>query len=460
MSKKKKVLMMVLAALIGLLLLACAAFYVVFDVPNWQKLDASKLSALAQTSSMYDAQGELMSELRGAENRNIVSLDEIPMHTRQAFLAAEDLRFYEHRGIDVYRILGALRSNIKNGTLAEGASTITQQLAKLTHLSAEKTIRRKLEEIHLAFQIEAAYIKDEILAMYLNTVYFGRGAYGIQAAAQAYFGVDVSALTLNQSASLAAIIKAPSVYAPHINPSSNRSRRQYILSVMEDNGFITREEAREARGESVWVLAREAEKQSYGWYIDEALRESAELLGLSADEVIQGGFEIHTAYDARLQTIADEVYSDPSFFPADASDGTPIQSAMAVVDTGSGAVLAMVGGRDYTVRRGLNRATQMRRQPGSALKPLAVYGPALELGYTTASVLLDEKTSFGNYTPRNAGDRYYGLVTMRTAVRNSLNTTAVRLLEEIGVNASIQYLNKLGFRRRRATETFPSRSAQ
>ena len=270
MSKKKKVLMMVLAALIGLLLLACAAFYVVFDVPNWQKLDASKLSALAQTSSMYDAQGELMSELRGAENRNIVSLDEIPMHTRQAFLAAEDLRFYEHRGIDVYRILGALRSNIKNGTLAEGASTITQQLAKLTHLSAEKTIRRKLEEIHLAFQIEAAYSKDEILAMYLNTVYFGRGAYGIQAAAQAYFGVDVSALTLNQSASLAAIIKAPSVYAPHINPSSNRSRRQYILSVMEDNGFITQEEAREARGESVWVLAREAEKQSYGWYIDEA----------------------------------------------------------------------------------------------------------------------------------------------------------------------------------------------
>ena len=120
MSKKKKVLMMVLAALIGLLLLACAAFYVVFDVPNWQKLDASKLSALAQTSSMYDAQGELMSELRGAENRNIVSLDEIPMHTRQAFLAAEDLRFYEHRGIDVYRILGALRSNIKNGTFAEG----------------------------------------------------------------------------------------------------------------------------------------------------------------------------------------------------------------------------------------------------------------------------------------------------------------------------------------------------
>ena len=444
MSKVKKVLLTILAALIGVLLLFCAAFYVFFDVPDWQKLDISRLSALAQTSSMYDMNGELMSELRGSENRIIVSLDEIPLHTRQAFIAAEDLRFYDHRGIDVYRILGALRSNLKSRSLAEGASTITQQLAKLTHLSAEKTIRRKLEEINLAFQIEKVYNKDEILAMYLNTVYFGRGAYGIQAAAQAYFGVDAEDLTLNQSASLAAIIKAPSIYAPHISPSNNRSRRQYILSVMAENGFISQEEKQAALDESIWVLAQEAEKQLYSWYIDEALRESAELLGLSADEVIQGGFKIYTAYDARLQTIADEVYADSSFFPAAASDGTPIQSAMAVVDTNNGAVLAMIGGRDYTVRRGLNRATQMRRQPGSALKPLAVYGPALELGYTTASVLLDEKTSFGGYTPRNAGDRYYGLVTMRTAIRNSLNTTAVRLLEEIGLDASIQYLNKMG----------------
>lgn len=444
MSKVKKVLLTILAALIGVLLLFCAAFYVFFDVPDWQKLDISRLSALAQTSSMYDMNGELMSELRGSENRIIVSLDEIPLHTRQAFIAAEDLRFYDHRGIDVYRILGALRSNLKSGSLAEGASTITQQLAKLTHLSAEKTIRRKLEEINLAFQIEKVYNKDEILAMYLNTVYFGLGAYGIQAAAQAYFGVDAEDLTLNQSASLAAIIKAPSIYAPHISPSNNRSRRQYILSVMAENGFISQEEKQAALDESIWVLAQEAEKQLYSWYIDEALRESAELLGLSADEVIQGGFKIYTAYDARLQTIADEVYADSSFFPAAASDGTPIQSAMAVVDTNNGAVLAMIGGRDYTVRRGLNRATQMRRQPGSALKPLAVYGPALELGYTTASVLLDEKTSFGGYTPRNAGDRYYGLVTMRTAIRNSLNTTAVRLLEEIGLDASIQYLNKMG----------------
>ncbi len=440
---KKKRVLIICGAVLGTLLVLTAAFFLIFDVAHWQKLDHSKLNALAQTSSIYDAQGELMSELRGVENRTVVSLSQIPLYTQQAFLAAEDLRFYEHGGIDIYRIFGALRSNLRSGSLAEGASTITQQLAKLTHLSAEKTLRRKLEEIYLAFQIEHAYTKDQILEMYLNTVYFGRGAYGIQAAARAYFDVDASDLTLVQSAALAATIKAPSAYAPHTNPETNKSRRTYILNTMAENGFITQEECEEAKAQSVWVIAEQTQTEVFSWYVDEVLRESQQLLGLSADDVISGGFEIYTAFNAELQAIADGLYQDNSYFPANASDGTPIQSAMAVVDTQSGAVLAMVGGRDYSVRRGLNRATQMRRQPGSALKPLAVYGPALELGYTTASVLLDEKTSFNGYTPQNAGGRYYGRVTMRTAVRNSLNTTAVRLLEEIGIDAGVEYLNRM-----------------
>ncbi|HIS94662.1 MAG TPA: PBP1A family penicillin-binding protein [Candidatus Ventricola gallistercoris] len=440
---KKKRVLIICGTVLGTLIVLTAAFFLIFDVAHWQKLDHSKLNALAQTSSIYDAQGELMSELRGVENRTVVSLSQIPLYTQQAFLAAEDLRFYEHGGIDIYRIFGALRSNLRSGSLAEGASTITQQLAKLTHLSAEKTLRRKLEEIYLAFQIEHAYTKDQILEMYLNTVYFERGAYGIQAAARAYFDVDASDLTLVQSAALAATIKAPSAYAPHTNPETNKSRRTYILNTMAENGFITQEECEEAKALSVWVIAEQTQTEVFSWYVDEVLRESQQLLGLSADDVISGGFEIYTAFNAELQAIADGLYQDNSYFPANASDGTPIQSAMAVVDTQSGAVLAMVGGRDYSVRRGLNRATQMRRQPGSALKPLAVYGPALELGYTTASVLLDEKTSFNGYTPQNAGGRYYGRVTMRTAVRNSLNTTAVRLLEEIGIDAGVEYLNRM-----------------
>lgn len=445
MSKKKKRILIGLSVLAVLLLASAAAFFIVFDVANWQRLDPSRLHGLAQTSSLYDADGELMSELRGAENRTLVSLDEVPRHTQLAFIAAEDLRFYTHKGIDVYRIFGALRSNLRSGSRVEGASTITQQLAKLTHLSSEKTIRRKLEEISLAFQIERQYSKDEILEMYLNTVYFGRGAYGLQTAAHVFFGVDVKELTLVQSASLAAAIKAPSVYAPHTNPENNKSRRDYILQTMLENGFITQEEYDEAAGQSLWVLAEQEDTQVYSWYVDEVLRESSERLGLTTDEVIRGGFSIYTAYDGRLQRIADDVYADSSLFPSNASDGTPMQSAMAVVDVSSGAVHAMIGGRDYAVKLGLNRATQMRRQPGSALKPLAVYGPALEKGYTTASVLLDQKTTFaGGYTPKNAGDRYYGNVTMRSAVRNSLNTTAVRLLDEIGIDSSIEYLTKMG----------------
>ena len=443
MSRRKKRILAVLAALSALLIAATAAFVLAFDVPHWQRLDPDKLTGLSQTSRLYDADGAVMAELRGAENRTLVALSDVPLYTRQAFIAAEDLRFYAHSGIDVYRIFGALRSNLRSGSVAEGASTITQQLAKLTHLSSDRTVRRKLEEISLAFQIELAYSKDEILDFYLNTVYFGRGAYGIQAAAQAYFGVDASELTLAQSASLAATIKAPSVYAPHISPDTNRSRRNYILQTMLENGMIDEETCDAARAQSVWVLAAQEQEQHSSWYADEALAESQRLLGITADELIRGGYDVYTAFRPELQAIADGIYTDKSLFPANASDGTPVQSAMAVLDTQSGAVLAMIGGRDYTVQRGLNRATQMRRQPGSALKPLAVYGPALELGYTTASVLLDEKTNFNGYTPRNSGDRYYGLVTMRTALRNSLNTPAVRLLDEIGIKTAIDYLNRM-----------------
>lgn len=442
--------LLILLALLGgalLLLMICVAvFWFYFDVSSWQRLDSNKLHGLAQTTSVYDADGNLISVVRGAEHRTSIPLSSISKQTQMAFIAAEDLRFYEHKGVDLVRIIGALRSNVRTGSFAEGASTITQQLAKLTHLSADKTIRRKLEEISIALQIEQQYDKDAILEMYLNTVYFGRGAYGIQTAAEIYFGVDAADLTLAQSVSLAAAIKAPSAYAPHVRPELNRTRRLYILQTMLEHGAITQAEYDEAAVQDIWVAANVKNEEAYSWYVDEALNRAQALLSLSADEIVSGGYSIYTSYSPHHQQIADKLYADKSFFPANASDGTPVQSALAVLDTQSGAILAMVGGRDYAVRRGLNRATQMRRQPGSALKPLAVYGPALDKGYTTASVLLDEKTSFGGYTPQNAGDRYYGRVTLRTALRNSLNTTAVRLLDEIGISAGIEYLSRMGIR--------------
>lgn len=440
----KKRILLIISAFLAVIAVFILGFILVFDVPSWTKLDHKRLHGLAQTSSLYDIDGNLLTEIRGLENRTLIRLSDVPLYTQHAFLAAEDLRFYTHDGIDIYRMLGALRSNIRSGTFSEGASTITQQLAKLTHLSSEKTIRRKLEEISIAFQIERHYSKDEILEMYLNTVYFGRGAYGIQTAAQLYFGVDAAELTLAQSVSLAATIKAPSAYAPHISPQSNKKRRLYILDTMLAHDLISDSEYSNAVSEDIWVLAQPDTREQYSWFVDEVLSESERLLDLNTDQLINGGLQIYTTFNPELQFAADEVFANTDYFPSNASDGMPIQGAMAVLDVTDGSILAIIGGRDYETKRGLNRATQMKRQPGSALKPQAVYGPALDMGYTTASVLLDEKTSFHGYTPQNAGDRYYGRVTMRTALRNSLNTTAVRLLEEIGIKNSISYLNKMG----------------
>ena len=219
----------VLISLLLLLISSAAAFYFAFDVGSWQTLDMRKLTEIPQTGAIYDRNGEFVAKIQSAQNRVSVPLSEVPKEVQNAFLAAEDLRFYQHNGIDLIRIFGALRSNLRAGDYAEGASTITQQLVKLSHLSARKTVARKLEEMWLALQLEAQASKAEILEMYLNYIYFGRGAYGIEAAAQAYFGVHASQLSAAQGASLAAVIKAPSAYAPHLHPEANRQRRQYIL---------------------------------------------------------------------------------------------------------------------------------------------------------------------------------------------------------------------------------------
>lgn len=442
--KGVRILLITLAVLLALPLGAFAFVYFAFDMPSWQRLSPEKLENLMQTSTVYDQSGTLVASLAGAENRTVVPLSRVPEQVKNAFIAAEDLRFYTHSGFDVVRMAGALFSNLKSGGIREGASTITQQLVKLTHLSSERTWRRKFEELYLAYCLEQDYSKDEILEMYLNTIYFGRGAYGIQAAAQAYYGVDVEELTLEQAASLAAAIKAPSAYAPHLYPEANRSRRTYILRTMAENGMISDQQAQEAIDTSVWVLAQEEKTQSYGWFVDAALSDAEEILGISAGALLGGGYEIHTTLDSSLQACADTLYADASLFPANAADGTQVESAFVCVDAHTGAVAALVGGRDYTVRRGLNRATQMRRQPGSALKPLCVYGPALERGYTAASLLLDAPEDFGGYTPRNSNGRYYGAVTLRSALSRSLNVPAVRLLQEIGFDAAESYLSRLG----------------
>lgn len=434
----------VLAVLLSLGVIGLVTAYFAFDVPHWQTLDISKITAAPQTGRMYDNAGELITKIQGAENRVVIPLERIPVLTRQVFLAAEDLRFYNHHGIDFVRLFGALAANLREGGYAQGASTITMQLIRQSHLSTQKTIARKLEEMWLAVNLERQMSKDEILAMYLNYIYFGNGAYGIQAAAQTYFGVDAEDLSLAQAASLAASIKAPSYYAPHVNEENNRSRRLYILDTMLKEGMIDQAMHDEAAAEVIAVVERPAETLKYGWFVDAVLDEAETLLGMTSDQVLTGGLVIETTMSRAHQDQLDKEFTK-DIFPADASDGTPVQGAAACVNTQTGEVLAIVGGRSYDVRRGFNRATRLRRQPGSALKPLVAYAPAIDqYGYMTASVLKDEPTNFGGYKPRNASYTYYGNVSIRSALQSSLNVATVALLDEIGVEAGRAYLEKVG----------------
>lgn len=419
--------------------------YDYFAVASWQTLDPSRLTEVAQTGAIYDKDGNYVTTLVGREHRKVIDTSNLPAHVTGAFLAAEDLRFYKHPGFDVTRILGAVVSNVQSGGYSQGASTITQQLVKLSHLSSQKTIARKLEEIWLALQMEQMYTKDQILDMYLNFIYFGQGAYGIQAAAEVTFGVDAQELSPAQAAALAAAIKAPSAYSLQSAPEANRERRQYILGVMLEEGMLTQEAYDAAMQEELTALASAAVQTEYGWFVDAVLDEAELQLDVSAEVLLAGGYRIDTTLDPAMQTIMDDQFTKSNVFPANAKDGTPVQAASAAVDVSSGAVRAIVGGREYQTRRGLNRATHLRRQPGSALKPLAVYAPAMEYaGWTCADVILDEPTAFGSYKPRNAGNAYYGNVTVRTALKNSLNIPAVKMIEQIGVASARKYLTSVG----------------
>ncbi len=435
----------ILLVFLAFIALSGITAYFVFDVPNWQKLDMAKLTDLPQTGAIYDQHGQLMQKVQSSQNRISIPLERIPLHVRNAFLAAEDLRFYDHSGFDVVRIVSAVLANVRSGSYAQGASTITQQLIKLSHLSSQKTIARKLEEIYLSIQLESRCSKDEILEMYLNFVYFGRGAYGIEAASQAYFGVPTEELTVAQATSLAAIIKAPSAYAPHIDQEANQKRQSYILSTMLENDMLSQEDFEISTQEALALATPPENTTAYGWYTDAVLDEAQRLLSLNADELLSSGYHIYTPFDQTQQDLMDAEFAKAANFPANAKDGEQVQGAMASVDVKSGAVLAIVGGRSYQVQRGLNRATQLRRQPGSSLKPLAVYAPAIQShGYMTASVLDDTPRKFGNYSPRNSGNLYYGSVTIRTALKNSLNVATVDLLDKIGIQSARDYLTKVG----------------
>ena len=415
------------------------------DLPHWKKLDLARIEAMSTATTVYDANDVAVGTLYGSEHRIWVGLNSVPRHVQQAFIAAEDQRFYRHHGVDFHRLLGALWQDVRTLSYAQGGSTITQQLIKLTHLSQAKTLSRKAQEIVLALQLERVMDKEHILEAYLNAVYFGHGAYGIEAASNIYFNKPASRLTLAEGALLAGVIKSPSTYAPHLNPDKAVSRRNSILKAMEKNGMITAKQRSQAQAEAV-QLAADDDGIKFAWYMDTVLGEAMSILHVDADELMSGGYRLHTALNPRMQAAAEALFEDGARFPADGQDGTPVQAALAALDTENSALLAVVGGRRYDVKRGLNRATAMRRQPGSAFKPVSTYAAAIDAcGYLPSSIVDDTPRTFsGGYRPGNAGGASYGPVTLREALSRSLNVATVDLAERVSVPTVRSYAQRFG----------------
>ncbi|MGB9887274.1 MAG: PBP1A family penicillin-binding protein [Moorellales bacterium] len=420
----------------------------VMDMPDWNPA----LIGGAMTTTVYDRDGEPVAALHGPENRIPVPLERIPEYLQEAVIATEDVRFYQHHGVDPRAILRAAVVDLTRGTREQGGSTITQQLAKNAFIEKpEKTLKRKIQEAIMALQLERLYTKQEILEFYLNEIYFGHGAYGVQAAAKTYFNKNVEDLNLAEAAMLAGLIKSPGTYTPlkEDNLPRAKERQAQVLDNMVRYGYISREEAEQAKQAPLSFARGEAEKSSYRYpyYVDYVVEEAENLLvsnGYEEELLFTGGLKIYTALDSKTQEKMEQVYQDAAYFPK-SPDEVPVQSAMVILDPHTGEVQALIGGREHQVRRGWNRAVHTKRHPGSAIKPIAVYAPALEeAGYSPATVVDDVPVSFGNYAPKNYDGRYRGLVSIREALRWSINIVAVRVLNDIGVERGYNFARDLG----------------
>lgn len=417
-----------------------------FSILLNQDIDISKLKTdLMQPTVIYDVNGKEASKI-SANKTEGVPINKIPKHVREAVLAIEDRRFYEHGGVDYKGIMRAAYENLTKGGITQGGSTITQQLAKITLLTPEQTLKRKLKEVAVAKEIEYKYSKNEILEMYLNQIYFGHGAWGIQNASRAYFGKTVEDLSISEAAMLAGLIHAPSVLDPYKNKKAADDRQHVVLKQMKRYGFITEKEYEEAKSEKI-VLRKESDplKGKYPYYVDQVIVEATEKYGMDQDELLTGGYKIYTELDQRMQKATEEVYQKDELFTRGSNPDEQVQSGSVTLDPKTGGIRALVGGRGDHVFLGYNRATQLKAQPGSTMKPLAVYTPALEEGYKITDFLEDEEMEFaGGYAPKNYNGEYAGQVPMFEAVIESKNIPAVWLLNEIGIQKGLDSAEKFG----------------
>ncbi len=429
----------------------------------------------SRTSALYDANGDLISETQTTKKAEYVEYENIPSYFVTAMVSIEDKKFYKHNGIDYKAIVRAAKAIIQDGTISQGGSTITMQLARNIYLDTSKTWQRKVKEMFIATELEKRYSKNQIMEFYLNNIYFANGYYGIEAAAKGYFNCDINELDLSQVAFLCAIPNSPTYYDPLVNSDHTITRRNKILLNMYEDGKISEKMYNEAVNEQIIMSVPQKEDVRVNNYVDtyayycatRALMEDEgfefkyyfdtdeekqeyqtnydEMYSYCQKELYSGGYKIYTSIDMEKQELLQTTVDDALEGFTDTNDEGvyKMQGAAVCIDNSTGQVVAIVGGRSqdfsgYT----LNRAYQSHRQPGSSIKPLIVYTPALERGYTPDSIVDDHQFEGG---PSNASGRYYGEVTLRFAVEQSLNTVAWQLYDELTPTVGLQYLKNMNF---------------
>lgn len=453
-------------------------------------LDLAQIGAQSQTSFIYDSSGNLIMEFKGSENRIYVELEDIPQQLINAVIAVEDARFYEHHGVDLKRIVGALVNNVLGGD-TQGASTITCQLVKLTLLNSDQNYKRKMQEAYLALELEKNLSKEEILEAYLNVIYMGGSSYGMKIAAQDYFGKDLQDLSLRECACLARIIRNPSRYNPRTNyyrrktPEVIEDNTNYVLRQMLDQELITQEEYDQARSERLNVVetstAASANMYDNAYYVEyaiydvvtkmlrvEGLEDTRFNRSAMETKLRNGGYKVFTALNPEVQQVVQSTITNWSQYPSmrysnDSSTQASLgggeyltvvqpQCAAAVMDWHTGQLVAVVGGRSEPIqRKQLNRANRSGMPVGSSLKPLAVYGPAFDLGYSPGTPVLNLPIPIKGWVSENGyptnfgGGGYTGVESMRYAINKSHNTsTAHVLMDYVGIENAVTYLLKLG----------------
>ncbi|MBY0009872.1 transglycosylase domain-containing protein [Paenibacillus typhae] len=438
---KKRVLWSLFFAMA--LAIFCALGGYLFIMLNGQKLlneNQDKLTVNPPTQ-IFDRNANLIGEL-SLEKSDPVEHDDIPEQLINAFVATEDKRFFEHKGVDFWSIGRAAVKDIAARSMVEGGSTITQQLAKNIFLTRDKTFFRKATEVSIAVALENSKTKDDIITMYLNRIPFGGTIYGIKAASIRYFGKsNLADLELWEMATLAAMPKGPSRYNPLRNPELSKERRGVVLQLMYEQGYITKEEMDQAKAVEYSYKPPES-KQRYQAFIDFAIDEAEERFGLTEDDLNIGGYKIYTTMDKHAQETVEDAFADSDNFEKSVDDEL-VQGSMTIINQENGSIVALMGGRNYE-KKGFSRVNGSRRSPGSSIKPIVAYAPALESGkFTSSSMLSNEKQCFGTYCPNNLHG-YSSTISMSTAITKSENIPAVWLLNEIGVNTGFQFAKKLG----------------